>query len=582
MTVTRLALCGGALLSLLGGGTGGAGAEPSGPPNVVLILADDVAFSDFGAYGSEISTPTIDALAERGVRFANFHASPMCAPSRAMLMTGVSSHRAGVANLPETTPAEFRGAPAYRGRLATNVETIASRLQKVGYATYMTGKWHLGHTPETLPSARGFDRTFIFDATGADNWEDRPYLPIYDDANWYADGVPADLPEDFYSSRFLVDRMIELIGAGGEQPFFAYVAFQAVHIPVQAPREFTARYDGVYDRGWEPLRRARHQGAVRRGVVARGIPIRPIHPALRDWDALAADERALLARSMAVNAGMLEAMDFHFGRLVEHLRGIGEYEDTIFIVTSDNGPEGANPGASRATMLWLELSGYTRELENLGERGSFVFIGPEFASAAASPHALFKFYAGEGGLRVPLIVAGPGVERGRIAHGFSFITDLPATIAELAGARTDGMTGRSLVPVLGGGADGIYREDEVVGVEAAGHAALFRGPLKLVRNRPPLGDGVWRLYDLSVDPGETRDLAAAEPASFGQMRESYAAWALENGVLEVPRDYTPLAEIRRRLLGRAAVRYGWVVGLVVLLGLLASYLVYQLARRRTA
>lgn len=191
-------------------------------PNVVLILADDVGFSDFGAYGSEVSTPNIDALADGGVVFSNFHTSPMCASSRAMLMTGESSHRAGVGNLPEFTPPELRDHPSYRGQLAAGVSTIAERLKPLGYDTYMTGKWHLGHEPGSLPSERGFDRTFILDATGADHWEHRSYIP-FQEAPWFEDGEPTQLPDDYYSSRHLVDKMVEYTGdrEDGDAPFFA-------------------------------------------------------------------------------------------------------------------------------------------------------------------------------------------------------------------------------------------------------------------------------------------------------------------------------------------------------------------------
>jgi len=183
-------------------------------PNIVVILADDAGFSDFGAYGSEISTPNIDALAARGALFSNFHASPVCAPSRAMLLTGMTSHLAGVGNLPETLPPQHQGAPGYLGRLADDVVTVAALLRQAGYRTAVTGKWHLGHEPSALPPAHGFDRSFVLDASGADNWEQRSYLPIYPDAPWFEDGKPATLPEDFYSSKFIVDKAIDYIDEG--------------------------------------------------------------------------------------------------------------------------------------------------------------------------------------------------------------------------------------------------------------------------------------------------------------------------------------------------------------------------------
>ena len=556
-----------------------AAAQERERPNIVLILADDVAFTDFGAYGSEISTPNIDALAQRGVMFSNFHATPMCAPSRAMLMTGVSSHRAGIGNLPETTPDEHLGSPAYAGLLSSDTPTIASRLQQIGYRTYMTGKWHLGHTADTLPSARGFDRTFIVDATGADNWEDRPYLPYYDQADWFADGEEASLPDDFYSSEFLIDRMIEFLGDGGrDDPFFTYVAFQAIHIPVQAPREFTMRYADQYHDGWLAHRQRRYSAAVERGLIPANASLGPIDSRLRNWDDLSDEERAFFARAQAVNAGMLEAMDHHLGRLIAHLRQTGEYDNTVFIVTSDNGPEGAAAGESRALQLWMWMVGYSTDIETLGERGSWSFIGPEWASANASPSSLFKFYATEGGTRVPLIIAGPSIEANGIAPQRSIISDIPATIASIAGADEDGMTGRSLLPALSGDEGEIYGEDDFFAVETAGRMALFQGDYKITRNGTPLGDNEWHLYNLSVDPGETNDLAADQPERFAAMRANYDRWAEENGVLEMPEGYEPVKQLSQRMAGKLLSQYWWAL---VLAGIIViAPFAFAIMRRR--
>jgi len=533
---------------------GTANAETARPPNVVLILADDVGYTDFGAYGSEISTPNIDALAARGVVFSNFHASPMCATSRAMLMTGADSHETGVGTLPEFVPLAHRGRPGYLGELGDDVVTIASRLGAAGYHTYMAGKWHLGITPKSLPNRRGFERSFALEASGADNWERKPYLPIYDEAPWFEDGERTDLPDDFYSSEFLVDKTIEYIDSqsGDGRPFFAYVAFQAIHIPVQAPREFVGKYDGVYDGGWDELRAARHRGAIERGLIPATAPIGPMPPGLEDWKALSADEKRLRSKSMAVNAGMLEAMDHHIGRLIAHLRAAGLYDDTVFIVLSDNGPEFNAPTRTPGFTRWLEHVGYSQDVEHLGERGTYAFIGPEFASAAASPFAFFKLYAGEGGVRVPLIVAGPGVRGGARTDAFAYITDVAATILEIAGAGTGGegggplglpVTGRSLSPVLTGAGSAIYPDDAPLALEAAGNAAVYKGDLKLVRNLAPHGDGAWHLYDMSADPGETRDLAASHPQELADRMADYRAYAKRVGVLEVPDGYEPMKQV---------------------------------------
>lgn len=518
-------------------------------PNIVLILVDDAGYTDFGAYGSEIATPTIDALAARGARFSNFHATPMCAPSRAMLMTGLDSHTAGVANLPETTPPAHRDLPAYQGRLAQGVETVATRLKRAGYRTYMAGKWHLGHGPGALPDSHGFDRSFALDATGGDNWDERSYFPLYERSPWFEDGQPASLPKDFYSSEFLVDQMIGYIGDGSKDaaPFFAYLPFLAIHIPVQAPEAFVRKYETAYRDGWAAQRERRRQGAVRAGLITADTPMGPPPRNVADWNALSPEAQALAARSMAINAGMLEAMDHHFGRLVDHLRATGQYDNTLFVVLSDNGPEAGDPLAEPLFRFWLRRQGYTYGPDNRGGPGTYAAIGPGWASAAAAPGALYKFYTAEGGLRVPLIMAGPGLPEGQTVRAFSLISDIAPTLLDLAGVEHPPLHGRSLRPVLTGAAERIYGPDDPVGLEAAGDAALFKGDYKLTRNAGVWGDPAWRLYDIVRDPGETTDLSRAQPERVAAMLADYRAYAEAVGAADIPEGFSADRQIALNL-----------------------------------
>ena len=208
-------------------------------PNFVLVLVDDAALMDFGVYGGEAQTPNIDALAARGMIFKQHRTTPSCSPSRAMLLTGMDNHLAGFGSIEAVLPPEHRNQPGYMMALEPGVETIATKLKRAGYRTYMTGKWHLGHGDGDLPNDHGFDRSFVLDASGADHWEEKPYLPYYKEALWFEDGERARLPEDFYSSTFIAGKMEDYLrqDADRSEPFFAYVAFLAVHIPVQAPRE---------------------------------------------------------------------------------------------------------------------------------------------------------------------------------------------------------------------------------------------------------------------------------------------------------------------------------------------------------
>ena len=554
------------------------GQEPTARPNFVLILVDDAGLMDFGAYGGEAEDPEHRPSGDKqGVMFTNYHTSPLCSPSRAMLLTGVDNHRTGVATIPEVLPPEQRGQPGYSMHLEPGVVTVASRLKASGYRTYMTGKWHLGDGEGDLPNGHGFDRSFALDASGADNWEQKTYLPYYDKAPWYEDGKPGKLPEDFYSSKFIVDQMIEYLDAEKDdaRPFFAYVAFQAVHIPVQAPREFTAKYEGVYDGGWHALREARWRRARELGLIPKDAALDDMPPRLRHWETLSEEDRRIYAKSMAVNAGMLEAMDHHIGRLIAWLEEKGEFENTVFIITSDNGPAQSNPMAEPLFKVWMKTHGYSRELETLGEKGSYAFIGPEWANAAASPGAFFKFYAAEGGTRVPLIFSGAGVAGPRRVGAFSLVTDVTPSILDLARVEVgeDGsvpMTGRSLVPLLRGEAKEVYGADTPVGLEVSGQAALFKGDYKIVRNNPRYGDGVWRLYNLARDPGETHDLAAERADLFSELMGDYEAYTEAMGVLEMPEGYVEYDQIRANSI-RKQVRFHWWVLLIlaVVLGAVA-------------
>ena len=551
-------------------------AQTDNRPNIVLILADDLGFSDLGVYGSEIATPTIDALAERGITFTNFHTAASCAPSRAMLLTGVDSHRAGVANIPEAIPPEQAHSPNYRGSLSPNVVTIAQLLSDGGYRTYMAGKWHLGL--DQMPNARGFERSVSLADTGADNWEQKPYLPLYDEARWFEDDEPLRLPDNFYSSEYLVDRLIEFIGnTPRDRPFFGYLSFQAVHIPVQAPAEFTARYSEHYRDGWDAVRTARFKEALERGIVPPTTRLIDM-PTTRDWTQLSAVEKERESKQMAVYAGMVEAMDYHLARLIEHLEETGQYKNTVFIVTSDNGPEASDPiaFAGPGFRWWLRLNGYHTDVERLGERGSFNILGTDNASAAASPLAFYKFYAGEGGMRVPLVISGPPVvSPSRLTNGFAYVKDIAATVLDIAsvahpgsmyqGQSIEPITGKSLLPILQARTEQIRDNSEVVGYEVGGNAALFQGDYKIVMNRPAVGDGQWHLYNIAKDPGEHHDLALDLPGRFQQMLDAYDRYVEDNGVLPVPREYDQRQEVALRGYRALGERYAGILGLIGLI-----------------
>jgi arylsulfatase/uncharacterized sulfatase len=526
---------------------------PTAPrPNIVVLLADDWGFSDVGSFGSEIHTPNIDALAAHGVRFANFHVAGSCSPTRAMLQTGVSNHRAGLGNMPETIPPEHVGKPGYETVLNDHVVTIAQRLRDANYRTYFSGKWHLGKTPEKLPGARGYDRAVAMADAGADNFEQKPIEGLYDKADWSEDGKPINLPSGYYSSTFIVDKMIGYIDSGQSsgKPFFASVNFLANHIPVQAPDAYLKLYAGRYQAGWTAIREERRNRAAALGIVPADTRMVTMGTT-RDWRQLSAEDRDAQQRYMAAYGAMAEAADHEIGRLIDHLKSIGQYDNTIFVFLSDNGAEPTDPRNRLLNRLFLGMH-YDFNPAHAGQRGTMTYIGPSWASAAASPLNGYKFSAGEGGLRVPLIIAWPGnpsIKPGRIADRFAYVTDIAPTLLSLAGAGDDRrtvfhgrpvepMSGMNLAPVLTGQSDAAHDPAAPLGYELSGNAALFKGDYKLVKNLPPTGDGAWRLFDIVRDPGEVRDLSRLEPQRFADMKADYAAYAKRDRVLPMPPGYT--------------------------------------------
>ncbi|TNE49001.1 MAG: arylsulfatase [Deltaproteobacteria bacterium] len=558
--------------------TGNVGSPPKRPakaPNIVIVLLDDAGFMDFGVYGSDTKTPTIDALGKRGAIFSRYYTSPLCGPSRAMLMTGQDNHKVGMGTLVETLTKEMKKYPGYSMVWKNGQKTVASRLKKAGYQTFVTGKWGIGRVGKNLPHRFGFERSFVMDSTGASNYSKRYYLPSKAYAKWFEDGKPTTLPKNYYSSRSIVDKMIQYIDeSDSKKPFFAFVSMQALHIPVQVPKKWIDRYNGVFDRGWDVMRQERLEKAIKLGLVPKGTKLAPSPPHHRKWDSLSNKDKKYWARMMQVSAGMMEAADFHTGRLLKHLKKRGKLENTIVIVTSDNGAESnlmSHRGGAEGLMikLWMAYDGWNANLENLGQPGSMATIGPEWASVSSAPFRHYKFNGSEGGLRVPLVIAGPGVERSGLQGGRAHVTDLTPTVLDAAGVTVSPkeFTGRSLLPMLRGQTKQVYGKNDVVGFEVSGTGAIYRGDWKITRVPPPLGDGMWHLYNITKDPGETHDLADKHPVLFQNMLRDYKVYAQRVGVYETPIHGSARKQLGQNQMIHTFQRF-WPVSLSLLLLLL--------------
>ncbi|MGE0223222.1 MAG: arylsulfatase [Acetobacteraceae bacterium] len=510
-------------------------------PNILLILADDMGYSDASPYGGEMFTPNIARLADQGTMLTNFHVSAYCAPTRSMLLTGVDNHIVGLGNMVELLSDNQRGKPGYEGYLNGRAVTVARTLRDAGYHTYMAGKWHLGKTPETMPASQGFDRSVGVLEGGADNYESKSYTPVYQSVHFFEDRNELKLPENFYSTRFYADRLISYIEANRAdgKPFFGYLSFQAVHQPHQAPADFTARYVSTYQAGWSQIASFRYMRQVELGLMPAGLTLaRPA--AVPNWETLSADDKRMNAKRMAVYAGMVEYMDYSIGRVLDYLQRNGMLDDTVVVFLSDNGGEAA---VLEAYYPEYYKKNFDLSYERLGEKGSYSEYGPGWAATSMTPFSNFKGSAAEGGVRAPFVIRYPAqVQEGGRSAAFAYLLDVVPTLLSYAGVRDTSagsavLGGVSMAPVLSGRAQVVHPADKPIGYEAAGGAALYRGDYKLVRSAPPYGDSAWRLYNLPDDPTESRDLSATQPKLKEQMLADYQAYVKQHGVVEVPPGY---------------------------------------------
>ena len=521
-----------------------AGTDLGNAPNILLIVADDMGYSDVGAFGGEVETPNIDALARAGVTFTNFHTASSCAPTRAMLLSGADNHLAGYGSMHFLAPNQ-RGKPGYEDRVNEQVVSVARLLGDAGYRTGMAGKWHLGSQPGQWPVDRGFQRSFAF-LGGMDGHFGENRIPR---VTYVSDRNEAEVPGDFFSTDYYTERLLEFIGGPDEEgPFFAYAAYSAPHWPLQAPDEYIEKYDGSYDQGWDALRRARFERMQEMGIIPAAARLPPRPDEAPAWDDLSAAERRMESRKMAVYAAMIDNMDVNIGRLLAHLQSIGEYDNTLIIFMSDNGADAFDPWARKGLMFRLMTLGADNSYDNLGRKGSWVAYGAPWAQVSSTPLRYYKSVASEGGIRTPMIVSFPRrFTSGIISPAFTSVMDITPTLLELAGMEHPGAhyrgrevhvpDGVSLMPILDGTSTSIHNEGDGTGFELFGQRALVAGAWKILSLRPPYGTGAWELFNVNLDPAELTDLASLEPERLQSMIARYESYRRAKGVIDPPVDF---------------------------------------------
>ena len=496
-------------------------------PNIVVILVDDMGWSDIASYGGEIPTPNLDALAKHGVRFTQFYNTGRCSPTRASLLTGHYPHQAGMGHLDNLIRQDSVG---FQGKISDHSVTMAEVLKTSGYFTAMTGKWHLGQQNGTPPWKRGFDRSLNIRAGGIffPNQSSDPNDPLSSRAKepLYLNGValPQTAPEfgrDWYSTYLWTDFGLKFIDEAlrEQKPFFLYLAHNAPHFPLMAPRELIAKYKGKYMPGWDKLREERYRRQLKMGIVDPRWPLSQRAADTPAWDSLPRTERQRYDHMMAVYAAMIEAIDRSVGTLVKGLKQRQVLDNTLILFLSDNGGNGEAGPKGRS------------EGKELGSKDSTVFIGMNWAGLNNTPFRRFKHFTHEGGVSTPLIAHWPaGIPKslnGKLEHQPGHLIDVMATVVEISGAKyPDEFNGKAIIPMEGVSLRPAFngkplQRVEPIFFEHEGNRAIRFGKWKLVSKYM----GGWELYDLEADRTELNSLTERHPEVVKDLSARWEAWA---------------------------------------------------------
>jgi arylsulfatase A-like enzyme len=493
-------------------------------PNIILIMVDDMGYSDIGCYGGEIQTPNLDRLAKEGLRFREFYNNSICAPTRASLMTGQYQHRAGMGYFDVNL-----GLPAYQGYLNKESLTIAEVLKENGYSTLLSGKWHLGKDSLAWPNQRGFDQFYGF-ITGASNYYDIGEYGKAEPVVLVRNNVKEHLKPGEYLTNTITDNAIRFIEEQQKEkkPFFLYLPFNAPHWPLQALPEDIAKYKGRYSIGWDSLRLERLEKQRALGILDPAQTISERDPAVPLWNNLSYDQKKYWEAKMEVYAAMVDRVDQSIGRVLDKLKELKKDDNTLIIFISDNGAQGGYNSTNRKP---------TRNTGPIGSPGSYDYQEQNWAYVSNTPLRQYKNNMHEGGFSAPFIAWYPKKIQPAIVKGTAHLIDIAPTFYEFAnakyptqykGIKPHSLAGKSLLPVLWGNATEVDRGEPLFW-ERAGNRAVRKGKWKIVSTFPSY---TWELYDLSVDRGETNNLANRHPEIVNELSADYFKWAEKTGVVD--------------------------------------------------
>lgn len=505
-------------------------------PNVLLIVADDLGYADLGVHGSRIKTPNIDALAQEGVIFSQFHTAPMCAPTRSMLLSGNNNHVAGMGN---QLPTELDGTPGFEHHLSSRIATLPSLLKDAGYHTYMAGKWHLGSTLEHSPYQAGFERSFALDDGGGNHFDDRGFMPF--PSKYFENNGWGSWPNGKYSTEYYTDRLIADLNQDKDsgKPFFIYAAYTSPHWPLQVPDAELDRYKGAYDEGYEALRAENLSNLKNAGLIDKDHPLPTLHHLVTPWANLTKDERREESRKMELYAAMVSNLDDNIGRLVAHLKALDKLDNTFIIFMSDNG---AAPSDlyNRGPFVKSVRSKYNNTLNNFGKIDSFVSYGIPWAEAGSAPFKNHKTYPEEGGIRAPMIISGAGVKPAQgINHNYATVMDVAPTILELALTEypaTKNLTpleGHSMLASIKDKSQAVHTSDYVTVIDHNNDTFARQGDWKLISHNA-FEEGTFKLYNLLTDPTESNDVSKDHPEIYRQLLAEWRKKAKQYGIVKIP------------------------------------------------
>jgi len=518
-------------------------------PNILLLVADDLGYSDLGSFGGEINTPNIDQLANSGAKLTNFVAAPTCSPTRAMIMSGTYNHRAGLGAMAEWTAKNQKDKPGYEGYLNDSVVSLPMLLRDSGYSTFIAGKWHLGMKPDQGPDKRGFDKSFVMLPGAGDHFSDRGVhkgLPI---VPYRENGKEVALPDNFYSTEFYTDKAIEYIDStiAKSNPFFGYVAYTAPHWPLQVPKKYSDKYLGKYDAGYESIRSQRLKNLVKQGILSPDVVPHSGSVCFDEWSELPEQKQRYQARLMEIYAGMVDALDENIGRIIQHLEDIDELDNTVIVFLSDNGADARPPLGIKLEAEYVAKE-YDNKLNNLGKENSFVSYGGPWALVGSTPFRSHKGRPSEGGIKVPAIVRFPSlIKEKTILREFMSVMDLMPTFLDLAGTSHPGVEykgrkiwpveGKSLLPYLGG-EESVVHSKPLYGFSIHKRQGLQVGDWKIIQ-LSEITKPSWELYNLASDPGETENLAHKLPERLQAMISEWEKFTDTGIIVSGPKARAP-------------------------------------------